>query len=553
MRVFTTSSGRVQCVALTLLVAASGAVAEPLYHESFRPQLHFSPPTQWMNDPNGLVYLDGEYHLFYQYHPYSNRWGPMHWGHAVSHDLIHWEHLPIALYPDEHGAIFSGSAVYDAENSSGLGSKSQPPLVAIFTYHSHEAEQRGAIDIESQGLAYSVDRGRSWKKYSSNPVLANPGLRHFRDPKVFWHAGTRRWIMVLASQDHVKFYSSRDLLRWQHESDFGAGWGPQGGIWECPDLFEMPIEGATARRFVLLSSVNPGAPNGGSGTRYFVGNFDGHRFVPEHRPPQHRSSTSRWLDYGADNYASVSWAGVPASDGRRLTLGWMSNWNYAQDVPTGRWRSAMTLPRKLRLVRSARGFELISSPVAELQALRGHSAVLPPGLVSAPTELVDQQLRSTGQLEIELTLSYESATMLAIRIGNGQGEHALLRIDRQRGQLELDRSTSGVVGFNAGFARVQTAPVDVDAPTLTLRMVLDRSSVELFVNDGATVMTSLVFPRAPFDSIVLSTDRPVRIHSGTVYALDSIWKDVAPLVTEAGKGDPPVDVHKKKHDSTIGE
>jgi fructan beta-fructosidase len=480
-----------------------------------------------MNDPNGLVYLDGEYHLFYQYHPYSNRWGPMHWGHAVSHDLVHWEHLPIALYPDEHGAIFSGSAVFDAENASGLGSKLQPPLIAIFTYHSHEAEQRGAIDIESQGLAYSLDHGRSWKKFSGNPVLANPGLRHFRDPKVFWHAGTRRWIMVLASQDHVKFYSSRDLLRWQHESDFGAGWGPQGGIWECPDLFEMQIQGATARRFVLLSSVNPGAPNGGSGTRYFVGNFDGHRFVPEQGPLQHRRSTPRWLDYGTDNYASVSWSGVPASDGRRLILGWMSNWNYAQDVPTARWRSAMTLPRELKLVRGVRGLELHSMPVAELQALRGRSAVLPPSRVTAPTELVDPRLPTTGQLEIEMTLSYESATMLTLRIGNGLGEHALLRIDRRHQQLELDRSAAGVVGFTAGFTRVQTAHLNVGSATLTLRMVLDRSSLELFVNDGATVMTSLIFPRSPFDSVVLSADSPVSIRSGKVYALDSIWKDVA--------------------------
>jgi sucrose-6-phosphate hydrolase SacC (GH32 family) len=222
----------------------------------------------------------------------------------------------------------------------------------------------------------------------------------------------------------------------------------------------------------------------------------------------------------------------------------MSNWNYAQDVPTGRWRSAMTLPRELRLVPSARGLELHSRPVAELHALRGHSEELPPGLVTAPTELVAKQLRSTGQLEIELTLAFESASMLTLKIGNSLGEHALLRIDRQHQQLELDRSASGVVGFNAGFARAQTAPVEVEQATVALRMLLDRSSVELFVNDGAMVMTSLVFPRTAFDSVVLSADRPVRIQSGKAYALDSIWKDVAPSVTKAGKGDPRVDAPK---------
>jgi fructan beta-fructosidase len=534
---------RALCVALLLVVPATetclaseaGAAAGELYHERFRPQLHFSPPTQWMNDPNGMVYVDGEYHLFYQYHPYSSRWGPMHWGHAVSGDLVHWQHLPIALYPDEHGAIFSGSAVYDVANASGLGTKSHPPLIAVFAYHSHEAERQGSIAIESEGLAYSLDRGRSWSKYAGNPVLANPGLRHFRDPKVFWHAGSRRWIMVLASQDHVKFYSSRNLRQWRFESDFGAGQGAHGGIWECPDLFEMAIEGEAARRYVLLSSVNPGAPNGGSGTQYFVGRFDGHRFAPDERHQPRPSGAAQWLDYGTDNYAGVSWSGVPAADGRRLMLGWMSNWNYAQDVPTERWRSAMTLPRELRLVRGARGLELRSSPVAELKSLRVRDTTLPAGSVAVPTELIDQNLDAAGRLEVELTLSFEAATRVTFRIGNRLGEQLLVRIDRAHHQLELDRSAAGVSDFNAEFTRPQTAPIDAASATLQLRMILDRSSVELFVNDGATVMTALVFPGAPYDSVVLSADRPVELRSGNAYALESIWKDAIPTVKEAVK------------------
>ena len=270
-------------IAVSALLCAAGVAARAaeLYHEQYRPQLHFTPASQWMNDPNGMVYLDGEYHLFYQYHPFSNKWGPMHWGHALSRDLVHWQQLPIALYPDQLGMIFSGSAVFDRDNTSGLGSTTRPPLVALFAYHNHELEQQHAIDVESQGLAYSLDHGRSWAKYRGNPVLKNPGIRDFRDPKVFWFEATRRWIMTLAAKDQVSFYSSRDLRTWRHESDFGHGWGAHGGVWECPDLIDMKVAGERAHRFVLLSSVNPGAPNGGSGTQYFIGSFDGHRFKPD--------------------------------------------------------------------------------------------------------------------------------------------------------------------------------------------------------------------------------------------------------------------------------
>jgi fructan beta-fructosidase len=526
-------SSRARCSLLAMGLAGilnatvSVAAEAELYREPFRPQLHFTPATHWMNDPNGLVYLDGEYHLFYQYYPYSSRWGPMHWGHAVSRDLVHWEHLPIALYPDEHGAIFSGSAVEDRDNTSGLGTKSHPPLVAVFTYHNLAAEKQGATAIESQGLAYSVDRGRSWAKYRGNPVIANPGVRHFRDPKVFWFAGTRRWIMTLASKDHVKFFSARDLKHWRHESDFGLGWGEHGGMWECPDLFEMRVAAEGSRRFVLLSSVNPGAPNGGSGTQYFVGDFDGHRFAVDHDLQQRLEAGALWLDRGTDNYAGVTWSGVPAADGRRLFLGWMSNWSYAQEVPTERWRSAMTLPRELKLLRTVRGLELRATPVAELDLLRARSAVIPAMSVATPIELLAPALRSAEQLELNVRLALQSASAVRIAFRNTLGDETVLRIDRAKHRYELDRSRSGVVGFNADFSHLQTAPIVGEPDMLALRVFLDHSSLEIFVNEGETVLTSLVFPRAPYNSVMLDADSPVGIVSGAAYELESIWKKTA--------------------------
>ena len=528
MRRCTSASPLRPCAAFALsaLLGAMSFIAraDALYHEPFRPQLHFSPATQWMNDPNGLVYLDGEYHLFYQYHPYSNTWGPMHWGHAVSRDLVHWQQLPIALYPDRHGAIFSGSAVFDLHNTSGLGTAMRPPLVAIFAYHDHGLEKQGAIAVESQGLAFSLDKGRSWTKYVGNPVLKNPGIRDFRDPKVFWFEPTARWIMTLAVKDQVSFYSSPDLKTWRHESDFGHGWGAHAGVWECPDLIDMKIAGEQAHRYVLLSSVNPGAPNGGSGTQYFIGQFDGHRFTPDGAAPPLGATDARWLDYGRDDYAGVTWSGVPASDGRTLFLGWMSNWNYAQQVPTERWRSAMTLPRELRLARTLRGLELHATPVAELAQLRARSVAITATRVEQPIELVDPALRGATLLELELTLNLDSAGIASLVFRNARGEQSVLHIDPRQQRLEIDRSQSGVIGFGKDFARLQTAPLGSNAGTIALHVFLDHSSVEIFVNGGETVLTALVFPHSPYDSVMLSADRAIDITAGAVYELHSIWQ-----------------------------
>jgi sucrose-6-phosphate hydrolase SacC (GH32 family) len=253
--------------------------AKSEYQEQYRPQIHFSPLKHWMNDPNGMVYYQGEYHLFYQYHPESTVWGPMHWGHAVSTDLVNWEELPIALFPDEFGTIFSGSAVIDWNNTSGLGSLENPPMVAIFTYHDAKAEKTGAIDFQTQGVAYSLDKGRTWNKYANNPVMKNPGIRDFRDPKVSWNSKVNKWIMVLAEGQQIGFYSSDNLLSWKFESYFGEGWGDHSGVWECPDLISLQVDDSGNRKDVLIVSIGSGGPNGGSATQYFVGDFDGNKFV----------------------------------------------------------------------------------------------------------------------------------------------------------------------------------------------------------------------------------------------------------------------------------
>ena len=376
------------------------------YQEQHRLQFHFSPDSMWMNDPNGMVYYDGEYHLFYQYYPDSTVWGPMHWGHAISRDLVHWEHLPIALYPDSLGLIFSGSVVVDWENTSGFGRGEAPPLVAIFTHHLMAGEKAGRNDFQYQSVAYSLDRGRSWTMYEGNPVIPNPGIRDFRDPKVAWHASSQRWMMIFAAGDHVKIYSSPNLKDWRHESDFGKEMGAHGGVWECPDLFQMAVDGDTAeQKWVMLVSINPGAPNGGSGTQYFIGDFDGNTFTLTEGDGQE----VYWLDYGRDNYAGVTWSDIPEEDGRRLFMGWMSNWDYARDVPTERWRSSMTVARRLDLKRTTQGLRLASIPVKELDGIKGEAVEASEQEVTDKLVLSDILPEPTSRMAIELELEWDAA------------------------------------------------------------------------------------------------------------------------------------------------
>lgn len=489
--------------------------------ERYRPQLHFTPATGWMNDPNGLVYYEGEYHLFYQYHPYSTNWGPMHWGHAVSTDLLHWEDLSVALKPDQYGTIFSGSAVVDWQDTTGFFGGGSG-LVAIFTHHLAGTDTQ--IQQQRQSLAYSNDKGRTWTMYEGNPVLSEAGLPDFRDPKVIWYEPDQKWVMVVTALDYVSFYSSANLKTWTYTGRFGDGQAVSDGGWECPDLFELPVEGEGERKWVLIVSIcgRPGTPEG-SRTLYYIGSFDGETFRSEQTP-----GVDLWLDHGRDNYASVSWSDIPETDGRRLVIGWMSNWKYAGQLPTEKWRSAMTIPRELRLSRTAEGIGLRQVPVAELADLR-LSAVAPP---QTPIVLADGETRtlfeSGGVAELEVELAFEGETADAgIRLRTSESEWFVIGYDPHNGQLYADRSNSGVTDFHELFACRHKAKLETaDKQRLRLRVIVDHCSVEIFANDGAVVMTDLFFPleEGRLHVEAFTTGGQMTLHHVSLFELKSIYE-----------------------------
>lgn len=497
--------------------------------EPHRPRFHFTPETGWMNDPNGLVWHAGEYHLFYQFYPDDTVWGPMHWGHAVSRDLVTWDHLPIALAPDERGYIFSGSVVVDHNNSAGFGRDGVTPLVAVFTYHDPERARRETRDHESQALAYSLDHGRSWTKWAGNPALPNPGnTQDFRDPNVIWHAPSRRWIMALSAGDHAEFWGSRDLTSWSKLSEFGRGVGGHDGVWECPDLFQIMVEETGERRWVLIQNLNPGGPAGGSGTQYFVGDFDGRRFTldPEFADRVEREGAV-WLDHGHDNYAGVTWHDVPERDGRRLFIGWMSNWLYGQKVPTQRWRSAMTVPRELRLHREADGLALRTRPAVELQALRVGSPVrCRPTVFEGRHDLGRGEAASCGELTMMLD-GMTPGVAFGLELSNGRGERYRFGLDTATGRYVSDRSRAGPGGFAPEWpGSPATAPRRLEGGPVTLTVLIDVASIEIFADDGRTVMTEIFFPSQPFDTMaVWSEGGEARLISADLRRLRSIRGD----------------------------
>jgi len=471
------------------------------YQEKYRPQYHFSPEAHWMNDPNGLVFLDGEYHLFYQYYPDSTVWGPMHWGHAYSRDLIHWKHLPIALYPDSLGYIFSGSAVVDINNTTGFSTSENPAIVAIFTYHDPVGEKNGSMKFQNQGIAYSIDKGRTWTKYSANPVLKNPGIRDFRDPKMFWNDKAKKWNLIMAVYDRIHIYSSPDIKQWTFESEFGMGIGAHGGVWECPDLFPLKVGMDGVEKWVMLVSINPGGPNGGSATQYFTGNFDGHKFVPD-------ETSTKWMDWGRDNYAGVTWSNIPASDGRRIFIGWMSNWNYATVVPTSVWRSANTIPRELSLKSENGHFYLTSKPVLEFSDLR----IAADTLSIRQENFSGEKEISTGKVSLmqsELffgfNLSESKADTIGIIMENDLKERLIIGYSVLRKQFYIDRSKTGNSDFSKEFAGISTGPYAA-GKVLKMHLLVDASSVELFVDDGSLVMTTLVFPTGKYTKLKLFSE-----------------------------------------------
>ena len=655
-------------LALGCLWAAINARSAELYREPWRPQFHFTPATNWMNDPNGMVFFEGEWHLFYQYNPHGNTWGHMSWGHAVSRDLVRWEHLPLALAEEDGAMIFSGSAVVDWKNTGGFGEGGKAPLVAIYTGH-----REGRQD---QRIAHSLDHGRTWTKFAGNPVL-DVKMADFRDPKVFWHDATSRWVMVVAlsAEKKVHFYDSSNFKEWKYAGEFGPA-GATGGLWECPDLFPLAIESG-GTKWVLIVNINPGGPAGGSGCQYFVGEFDDKRFVADpltgaqaefvpqgkvladfengyagwraegeafgdapapgtlpnqqpvtgfrgrglvnsmrggdksqgtltsppfeitanhmsfligggahaetrvdllvdgkparsakgramerlawqswdvrdlrgkhaeiqvvdkhsggwghinldhvilaDEPARPASENVLWTDFGADFYAGVSWSDVPEDDGRRVWIGWMSNWQYAEKVPTSPWRSAMSVPRELKLRRTAEGLRLIQQPATELQALRRTAPQkFPGGDFAAVAEWLSTISDLSMLLDVEMTFGgVAKDSSIGIHIDTAKDESTSVTIDARRSRLLVDRTRSGQTAFHPNFAAKHEAPLRITDGRCTVHFLLDRSSLEVFAQNGETVLTELIFPQAGPRKLRLTVDgAPPSVEDTAIYRLE---------------------------------
>lgn len=444
-----------------LFIAMTSCVNQPARHatdEPFRSVYHHTPEAHWMNDPNGMFYDEATqlWHLYFQYYPDGTVWGPMHWGHSVSKDLIHWDYLPVALYPDSVGMVFSGSCVIDRANTSGFGENA---VVAIYT---------SAAKEQTQSIAYSLD-GTTFTKYEGNPVLTGD-IADFRDPKVFWDEQAGRWTMVLACQQEVRFYGSADLKHWELVSRFGAEYGGHGGVWECPDLVQM------GDKWILLLNINPGGPFGGSATQYFVGNWDGQTFTCEDAPEE-----TKWLDYGKDHYATVTWHNAP--DNRIVAIGWMSNWQYATIVPTVAFRSQNTVARDLSLYKDDAGETRVRvMPSPESLAIKGKPA---------------KQLGDIAIVELELCGRQGSV----ITLSNDQGEKVTMTLDVEAETFTMDRTEAGDCSFSADFAAATAAPLFVKQDTYKVILFIDHCSIEAFDANGYWAMTNLVFPSAPYNHI----------------------------------------------------
>ncbi|WP_421806569.1 glycoside hydrolase family 32 protein [Flagellimonas sp.] len=474
----------------------------------YRPNLHFTPKSGWMNDPNGMFYYNGYYHLYFQHYPDGNKWGPMHWGHAVSTDLVNWKELPIALYPDEKGYIFSGSAIVDFENRSGFGKDGQSPIVAIYTYHDPKLEKTESTDVETQAIAYSLDEGLTWTKYKGNPVVKNPGIRDFRDPKVFWDENSSQFVMTLAADQKVMFYSSKNLKNWTYLSDFGEGIGNHNGVWECPDLFPLMTQDTNEEKYVLLVSINPGGPNGGSATQYFIGDFiDGKFIVDETLAENMAKQHDYWIDFGKDNYAGVTWSNVDLENNGKLFIGWMSNWQYANEVPTEKWRSATTVPRELRLYSLDNDYRLSFEPTKSLndfKAKKLKKEVLRIG--QEPLKIVDSKTLGLNRTRVDFTLKNSGSSSFTATLKNDNGKELLFGFDNEQQTFFIDRSKSGKTEFSKEFASKQsTAPRIRQLDDLKLTAIIDKTSLELFYDDGITVMTEIFFPNKPFEELWISS------------------------------------------------
>ena len=453
----------------------------------YRPAYHHTPLYGWMNDPNGMFYKDGKWHLYYQYNPYGSKWQNMSWGHSVSSDLIHWEHLPVAIKPNGLGTVFSGSCAIDRQGSAGYGENA---VIALYT---------SAGTSQMQSLAASNDNGTTFKIHNANPVITLES--EARDPNMFWNEKTGEWNLILAhALDHeMLIFTSPDLKQWTLQSSFGKGLGSQDGVWECPDLFELPLEGENISKWVLICNINPGCPFGGSAAQYFIGDFDGKKFTPD--TDASGNVPTKWLDYGKDHYATVSWSNCP--DNRRTVIGWMSNWQYANEVPTMQYRSANTLPRDLKLFRGADGdIYVASAPVPELTALRSTLSVnVKKVTANSKKSVYKLPAANDGICEILLNVDARKAQAFNIELDNKNGDKVVMTYDVKNHSMSFDRTKSGKVDFSTHFPAVTIAPTRENNGNIALRLFIDRSSIELFGNDGQFVMTNLVFPTIPYSTL----------------------------------------------------
>ena len=464
--------------------------------EKYRPVFHHTPQYGWMNDPNGMFYHDGVYHLYYQFNPYGSMWGNMHWGHSSSRDLVNWEHHPVAIAPDQWGTIFSGSAVVDKDNTSGFG---EGAVVAMYTSCSL---------TQKQSIAYSLDGGMTFTKYEGNPVIQAP--QECRDPKVFWNEETGCWNCVLVSplEYEAWIYSSSDLKNWKKESEFG-GHGNVSAIWECPDLFKVSDPATGESKWVLLININPGGPAGGSATQYFVGDFDGKTFTCDTAP-----EVVNWLDYGKDHYATVSWSHAP--EGRTMVIAWMSNWQYANQLPTRQFRSANSLARDLTLAKNADGsYRVCVLPSKEMEVLRAAKPVNASFTAGSKGRSV---MLPSSLCEIDMTFTAREGSRVTLRLSNELGEHADLVFDGKT--YTFDRSESGITDFSNDFAVPTVAPAS-DAKEQRVRLIVDLSSIEMFDGNGWWAMTNLVYPETPYNKVeVISENGTCKVKSLKIYGLN---------------------------------
>lgn len=429
--------------------------------EQYRPLYHHTPAYGWMNDPNGMFFKDGVWHLYFQHNPYGSQWENMTWGHSTSTDLIHWTFQGDPVLPDAWGSIFSGSSVVDKNNTAGFGENA---IVALYT---------SAGENQTQSMAYSTDNGKTFTKYDGNPIITS-NVPDFRDPHMFWNEDIKKWNMILAAGQQMNIYSSDNLKDWKFESSFGAEYGSHGGVWECPDLMKMKVRGTDKEKWMLVCNINPGGPSGGSATQYFVGDFDGHKFTCESKP-----EVTKWMDYGKDHYATVTFDNAP--NGRHVALAWMSNWQYANQVPTLQYRSANSIPRDLGLFEYKGNTYCSVTPSEEITAARSKK----------PSRSLSEACEMVVNLKGDATIT----------LSNSKGEKVVMTYKAKDETFSMDRTLSGKTDFSSDFAAITTAPVY--GKMNKLRIFIDKSSIEVFDNDGKMAMTNLVFPTKPYDKVTI--------------------------------------------------